>query len=458
MMSVGSAHKDFTLAPRAGAAVSWLETWVITGLAIGLGYWLSPEDPLMVQASFPWPLMAPLLLGMRYGFMRGMVSAVLLILALIAYHRYGDGLYPQMPASFIVGVLVSGMLVGEFRDIWERRLERLDLANDYRQLRLDEFTRAHYILRISHDRLEQRVAGNDQSLRSSLLGLRNQLRDLPRGDDALRALAEPVLGLLAQYGTFRAAALYRVRDGVALPGALSAMGDVAPLDHDDLLMRMCLQRGELVSIREHLIERGEHRQHSRYQLCVPLSDTEGCFLAVLAIEQMPFFSFNDRVFGLLAILAGHIADLILSDPELLHLQDMDSQHFSQNLKRSASDARLHGLDASLFALQVKASANSDRLLRLIEDSRRGLDLQLRLTDQDGDTCVLVLLPLTSAEGAQGYLLRLNTLLGERFGQGQTLDSLQVRVLAHDIGAEYGQEALRHFLYSECGLNDQQVAV
>ena len=78
MMSVGSAHKDFTLAPRAGAAVSWLETWAITGLAIGLGYWLSPEDPLMVQASFPWPLMAPLLLGMRYGFMRGMVSAVLL--------------------------------------------------------------------------------------------------------------------------------------------------------------------------------------------------------------------------------------------------------------------------------------------------------------------------------------------------------------------------------------------
>ena len=47
------------------------------------------------------------------------------------------------------------MLVGEFRDIWDRRLERLDLANDYRQLRLDEFTRAHHLLRISHDRLEQ---------------------------------------------------------------------------------------------------------------------------------------------------------------------------------------------------------------------------------------------------------------------------------------------------------------
>jgi len=457
-MALSSAHKDFTLAPRASGTVSWLETWFLSGLAIALGYWLTPEDPLMVNESFPWPVMAPLLLGMRYGFMRGLVSAVLLILALIAYHRYGNGLYPEMPASFIVGVLISGMLVGEFRDIWERRLERLDMANDYRQLRLDEFTRAHYILRISHDRLEQRVAGNDQSLRSSLVGLRNQLRNLPRGDDALAALAEPVLNLLVQYGALRAAGLYWVSDGAMMPAPLSAVGDIGTLDEDDLLVRMCLQRGELVSIREQLLERGEHRQHSQYQLCVPLIDTEGRILAVLAVEQMPFFSFNDRVFGLLAILAGHIADLILSDPQTLQLKDLDSQAFSQNLKRSLSDAQAHGLDASLFSLEVSESSSSEELLRLIEDSRRGLDLQLRLTNQRGNTCVLVLLPLTSGEGGQGYLFRLNMLLGERFGTEQTLESMQVRVFDHDIGTANGHDALRHFLYNECALNEQQVAI
>ncbi|MCQ4260755.1 PelD GGDEF domain-containing protein [Stutzerimonas stutzeri] len=457
-MALGSAHKDFTLAPRASTAVSWLETWLITGLAIGIGYWLMPGDPLMVENSFPWPVLAPLLLGMRYGFMRGLVSAVLLILALIAYHRFGDGLYAEMPASFIVGVLVSGMLVGEFRDIWERRLERLDLANDYRQLRLDEFTRAHYILRISHDRLEQRIAGNDQSLRSSLVGLRNQLRSLPRGDDPLAKLADPVLSLLTQYGSFRSAGLYRVKEGVAVTAPLSVVGDTAPMDQNDLLLRMCLKRGELVSIREELLERGEHREHSRYQLCVPLIDTDGRILAILAVEQMPFFSFNDRVFGLLSILAGHIADLILSDPQTLQLQDMDSQVFSQNLKRSLSDAQFHGLDASLFMLEVNASPYSEKLLRLIEDSRRGLDLQLRAVNQRGNTCVLVLLPLTSAEGAQGYLFRLNILLAERFGADETLESLQVRVLAHDIGTARGHESIHHFLYSECALNDQQVAV
>lgn len=457
-MALSSAHKDFTLAPRASGPVSWLETWFLSGLAIALGYWLTPDDPLMVNGTFPWTVMAPLLLGMRYGFMRGLVSAVLLILALIAYHRYGNGLYPEMPASFIVGVLISGMLVGEFRDIWERRLERLDMANDYRQLRLDEFTRAHYILRISHDRLEQRVAGSDQSLRSSLVGLRNQLRSLPRGNDPLAALAEPVLNLLAQYGSFRAAGLYRVSDGSVVPEPLSAVGEIGPLDERDLLVRMCLQRGELVSIREHLLERGEHRQHSLYQLCVPLIDTEDRILAILAVEQMPFFSFNDRVFGLLAILAGHIADLILSDPQTLQLEDSDSQAFSQNLKRSLSDAQNHGLDASLFALEVMESSHSRELLQLIEGSRRGLDLQHKVINQRGHTCVLVLLPLTSGEGAQGYLLRLNTLLSERFGQGKTLESFQVRVLAYDLATAKGGEALRHFLYNECALNDQQVVI
>jgi hypothetical protein len=458
-MAMESAHKDFTLAPRASNSVSWLETLLLSGLAIGLGLWLSPEDPLMVETAFPWVILAPLLLGMRYGFMNGLASAAMLVLALFLCRAYGDAMYQEVPASFIVGVLVSGMLVGEFRDIWERRLERLDLANDYRQLRLDEFTRAHYILRISHDRLEQRVAGTDQSLRSSLLGLRSQLRALPRGDDALVALAGSILSLLAMYGSFRVAGLYRVSaQGRIDAEALSSIGEVSPLRHDDLLVRLCLERGELVSVREALLERGEHRQHSNYQACIPLVDTEGRVLAILAVEQMPFFAFNERTLSLLMILAGHIADLLLSDPLALQLQDSDAQAFSQNLKRSLIDAQQHSLEAYLYGFELEPTAHLDELLRLIEGSQRGLDLQLELTNQRGKTCVLVLLPLTSAEGAQGYLLRLHSLLRERFGLDQGLESLGVTTHAYDLDARNERQALRHFLFNECAFSDQQVAI
>ena len=453
-----SAHKDFTLAPRATGRVSWLETLALSGLAIGLGHWLSPLDPLLVGESFPWLVLAPLLLGMRYGFMRGLISAVLLVLALFVYRSLGVAAYQEIPASFIVGMLIAGMLVGEFRDIWERRLERLDMANDYRQRRLDEFTRAHYILRISHDRLEKRVAGNDQSLRSSLLDLRTKLRGLHQGDDPLAALAAPILNLLSQYGSLRVAGLYPVESGTQIGTmALSTLGACKPMQVDDLLVRMCLERGELVSVREALLERDEHRQHSQYQACIPLIDTEGRALAVVAIEQMPFFSFNERTLSLLTILAGHIADLLSSDPQVLRLEESDAQHFSQHLKRCLIDARSHTLDAVLFAFEISPSAHAEELLRLVEDSQRGLDLQLKLSNTRG-ACVLVLLPLTSPEGAQGYLQRLHGLVSERFGLNQSFELLGVRTRSYDIGAGSDSAVLRHFLFNECALNDQQVAI
>ncbi|WVM92368.1 hypothetical protein ULG90_22765 [Halopseudomonas pachastrellae] len=80
-----------------------------------------------------------------------------------------------------------------FRDLWGRRLERLQTANEYRQYRLDEFTRAYHVLRSSHERLEQRVAGSDTSLRSTLLLLRRQLQDKPEGD-ALAQMAPSAAG------------------------------------------------------------------------------------------------------------------------------------------------------------------------------------------------------------------------------------------------------------------------
>lgn len=456
MMATESPHKDYSLSPRASGAASWLETFLFSGLAIGLGLWLSPDDPLLVN-GFPWPLLAPLLVGVRYGFVRGLVSAGMLVAALFILRRWGLPAYAEIPASYVIGVLVSSMLVGEFRDLWERRLQRLQMANEYRQYRLDEFTRAHHVLRISHDRLEQRVAGSDQSLRSSLLTLRERLRGLDSVGNPLSALAEPILALLGQYGSLRVAGLYAIdpASGRLQTTPLARLGDMGSLDADDLLVRLCIEKGDLVSVREALLERGE-RRHSSLQACVPLIDTDDRLLAVLAIRQMPFFAFNERILSLLALLAGHVADLLQSDPAALQLEDADAQSFSQQIQRSLIDVERHALPASLFALEL--SQPNDELLRLLADSQRGLDLQLRLRNGRDHDCLLILMPLTSAEGARGYMTRLEYLLAERFGQGRTLTDLGVRVMHYELLASGQREGLRYFLFNECGLNDRQVAV
>lgn len=301
--------------------------------------------------------------------MRGLISASLLVVMLFVLRAGGLPLYSDIPSGYIIGVLVSTMLVGEFRDLWERRLQRLQMANEYRQYRLDEFTRAHHILRVSHDRLEQRVAGSDQSLRSSLLMLRDRLRELDVSNNRLSSLAEPILALLGQYGSLRIAGLYAL-DATGKPEALAMLGEMGALDADDLLVRLCLEKGDVVSVREELLERGEQARHSSLQACVPLLDTEDRLLAILAIRQMPFFAFNERILSLLALLAGHIADMLQSDAVALRLDDADSQAFSQQLRRSLIEAERHELPASLCMLEL--SQPNEDLMRLLTDSQRGL--------------------------------------------------------------------------------------
>jgi len=453
---MNASHLEFSLAPTASGPLSWLETLVLSGLAIGLGLWLAPADPLQVKAAFPWPLLAPLLLGLRYGFSRGLVSACLLVLAFMALHQLQLPAYADMAPGWICGVLLCGMLSGEVRDLWERRLQRLQMSNEYRQYRLDEFTRAHQILRVSHDRLEQRVAAGDQSLRSSLLGIRDRLRHLPGDEDALSNLAESILMLLGHYGSLQVAGLYRVARHSVDPQPLSTLGRMGELDLNDPLVKLCLERGELVSVREALIENGQGVHFSKLQACVPLMDTEGALLAIVAVRQMQFFAFNERTFNVVALMAGHIADLLHRDPQVLQLENPDAQHFARQLKRCLWDVEQHDLPAHLCAFEM--TQRNDELSRLFELSQRGLDLQLGLHNQRGHDIRLVLLPLTDGVGAAGYLHRLNDLVHEHFGQHASLASLGVNVHPYNLDSARESVGLGNYLRNECGLNDQQIAV
>ena len=44
-------------------------------IAVGLGLWLNPADPLWIDAAFPWPWFAPLILALRYGPLPGRAAA-----------------------------------------------------------------------------------------------------------------------------------------------------------------------------------------------------------------------------------------------------------------------------------------------------------------------------------------------------------------------------------------------
>ncbi|MGI9292528.1 MAG: hypothetical protein ACR2PS_00980, partial [Pseudomonadales bacterium] len=64
------------------ARLIWLETVGVSVLTVGLGFLVRPDDPFFVHGdNFPWPIIAPVLVGLRYGFAEAFAAALLIIVS-----------------------------------------------------------------------------------------------------------------------------------------------------------------------------------------------------------------------------------------------------------------------------------------------------------------------------------------------------------------------------------------
>ena len=123
-------------------------------LAVALGIWLNPLDPLWVRSAFPWAWFAPIILALRYGPFPGLAAAGVLLLAWLGFSVSGR-IAGEFPKINFLGGLIFVMLCGEFSSARLIRARRAEGVQRYLDQRLDYLTHQYYLLRLSHDRLEQ---------------------------------------------------------------------------------------------------------------------------------------------------------------------------------------------------------------------------------------------------------------------------------------------------------------
>lgn len=447
-----SVYEDYAVPMRPVTLGNWLEAVMLTLVAMLLGYLYSPQDPLLVTADFPWMIFAPLLVAVRYGFLPGLLSAGLLLLGLLVSSTAQQS---SLPISYIIGMLLSTFLAGEFRDIWFKKLTKLYMANEYRQYRLDDFTRSYRLLQVSHDELELRIAGNNRSMRNTLLLLRQALQsENITQQNELAAIAEHAMQVFIRYGSFTAAGLYKVvgQEQKLELKPLVSIGDMPELSVDDILLQACLKNKHTVSIRDEVLDQGANP--SQLKVCVPLLDTEQTLVGVLAIAEIPFFSMTEQTLNLLTLLAGYIADVLHGERKALRLTDPHAQYFSQQLQRAFLNSKKHKLSSALCVFEL--NTKNEALQQLLEQSQRGLDLQIELTNNRNHDLLMVLLPLTAEQGLQSYLKRINALVAHQ-NPDMDLAKLNVTVLTLQLDRANAAD-LNKFIYKECGLNEQQLAV
>ena len=376
-----------------------LEIVLLPLIALGLGFIFSPEDPLWIDAGFPWSWLAPAILALRYGPLAGLGSAAILLLAWLFTHV---GHFDAFPKLYFLGGLILTMLVGEFSSLWLTRTRRAETVQVYLEQRLEHLTRQYYLLRLSHDRLEQDLIGRPMSMRDALETL-HQLGD--QGDR--KAGGQTLLRLLAQYCQLEIASLHRVDDNETVGEALASIGSNTPLAADDPMLRQAMDSRSLCHIAQ--LE-NEQRLHSRYLIVAPLINLNGDIHGVLTVEELPFFSLQDETLQTINLLLSYYTDGLamhaLSAPVCAALPACPPE-FAFEAQRLWHLRQNTGISSIIVALEFQPQAVEQdfpiQLMRL----KRTLDEHWLCAGQK-KMVLATLMPLGNNSTAEGFLNRLET--------------------------------------------------
>ena len=425
--------------------LEWVETALITLGALGLSWWINPPNPYFAHAAFPWPMLATVLLALRYGIGAGLLSAGLMV----AVYAGGQGtFFPPINDSkvFFLGFLLLTLLCAEFSGAWRTRLRRRDELSYFIDERLEQITRRFYLLRLSHERLEQSLLSRPVSLRDGLIKLR-ALAD-QRGTDALPGAAA-FMELAAQYCQVEQGAVYLARGSGLENEPFAWLGEKSPLDHKDPLIRQVLASGQLCHLQMSHMREG----HSRYLIAAPIRPANQPLLGVLLVERLPFVALHNEAVQILAVLCGYYGDLVHDVKSVLDQAQLAPGcpgEFAAELLRLHRLNQEVGMTSVLVALRFGPHPRRDEVFRQIARQRRTLDIQWEILG--GDQHVLItLMPLSAEAAVEGYLNRIDAWLSQHYGQG--LIGLDISAHSRLLGDEAVPQMLLALLH-ECGCAEE----
>lgn len=411
------------------------ETLTILLGFLTIGYWLNPADPFFVQSDFPWLIFASLLPALRYGFVYGFTSAMLLIGLLGAAAHWQKFGIEAFPVKYSIGLLFSAMLAGEFVDVWMKREARQRIVNSYQRMRLEEFTRSYHLLKVSHDRMEHRLAAGTVSLREALMGLHRRLMLQASNEALAKDSGERILRLFADYVSIRIGSLYSVDESHKVANQPVATLGQSKNDSNHEMVSLVLQQGCLVSVRD-IVDRQEALEDSPLAV-VPLIDVNDRVHGVLIIEDMLFLSLQEENLRLLAVLGGQIGDMLSLASDRGGI-DAESARFIRETQRAIINRRQFGLPAMLVSTIVPPGDRGKEIETLILRQRRGLDC-IWVRESGASRQILLLMPLTGPLEYEGYQKRIAQILRERFGQ--SIEELGLRIMTREIMAKQKLDTL-----------------
>ena len=417
----------------------WLETLAITAGVLALGYFFHPGDPFFIRAEFPWIWFAPLLIALRYGIAPGMVSVSCICLAFLALLRLGT-LTGDFPVTFMLGGVLLTLVSGQFSTLWDQRLRRANQLSSHAGERFEQLSRAYFMVRLSHDRLEQNLISRPVTLRDAMMDLRMLLAN--HGGKLDKKTGASLMSILVHYCSLESASLYPCKNGLPVNRPLASCGRGTALQHDDLLLRSVLEKGTTAY---QSVERLNAGEQSDYLVAAPLFTSSGTMKAVLLISEMPFLSLHRETLQILGVLLAYAADhaeAAAKASTILTIYPDCPLMFASELIKMIRLKRDLNVDSSMVIVNISPTPRLEQLCAALERQQRGLDHTWRRNLGWGVQFV-TLMPFSGLGAIDGYVARFDAMLQKQFGI--TSDSEGISTRSHQIGSQEPFEQLAELL-------------
>lgn len=411
-MLTGNAFFRFIGARFRGAAKIemrlWapLETLIVTAIAILIGHYWIPQNPLGLQAGFPWLLFFPLLIALRYRSLYGVLSELIIVLF------FKDSLNRVAWLPYMVGSFGLVLLIGEFSHAWFRRVRKSVQKYTYTGQRLDALSRAYYLLKLSHSHLEESLITKPVTLRKIVEEIR-QLTIEGKGGFNPKAL-KLLLDMLSQYCGVITAVVVEAKNKKITDVILANTGEKMTLKKDDPLL---LKIDEAQGVRYQTIENLSKRE-SDYLAVAPVMTSKGNVIAYLVIKDMIFSSLSETTMQTLSVLLAYFANDVESyesSETLLSLYPDCPSKFALEFRKMID---LHvglGVSSYLVSIFMKKSDESDYMIKKFLGIQRGLDCSW-VIEQEDQVIHINLMPFSNSVAVIGYLSRIDGWFKQEFGK------------------------------------------
>jgi len=384
----------------------WLETAALTLLLPLAGFLLNRDDPFFVKAEFPWLWFGPLLVALRYG-----IAPALTSVALVALFWFGavalGVIAGAFPLHFMLGGALLALLAGQFSSSWATRLRRSDQLSRHASERFQQLSRAYFMVRHSHDRLEQNLVSRPVTLRQAMMELRRIL--VERGGEVGPELATELMVILAHYCSLSSAAIYGVQQGKPATVPLAQCGQGAVCDPDDLLVRSALESGTTAYQAANRLGRS---QQSSYLVVAPLCTSSGRVLGLVLVSDMPFMALHRETLQILGVLLAYAADHIEAVEiagSLVTIYPDCPTVFGAELVKMTHLKRDLDVVSTLVVISLRPGPRLEELCQILERQQRGLDHGWR-RELGWGVQFVTLMPFSGPAALEGYQGRLNEVL------------------------------------------------